>query len=285
MSYKPDEGILMAYLYGELEGAEKDKVERYLFEHPEARIELEKLQQVRHVMSHVKDKEVIAPPIVIGHSNKIQWNSPYVKTIFAIAASLLLIMVAGRLTDTNISLGDRQLKISFGDVPDANVHQAVNDQPLTVGVTANEVQDMINSSLTQNNEAMKASWNETQEKLDASVRQNLASNSDRIDQLMKQASSASQQQIQGFLASAQTENMRLVKDYFQLSATDQKQYIEDLLVDFAKYLQQQRTDDLRIVQSRLNNLEQNTDLFKQETEQILSSIISNTNSNVRTINN
>lgn len=285
MSYKPDEGTLMAYLYGELEGAEKDKVERYLFEHPEARIALEKLQQVRHVMSHVKDKEVIAPPIVIGHSNKIQWNSPYVKTIFAIAASLLLIMVAGRLTDTNISLGDRQLKISFGDVQDANVQQAVYDQPLTVGVTANEVQDMINSSLTQNNEAMKASWNETQEKLDASIQQNLANNSNRIDQLMKQASSASQQQIQGFLASAQTENMRLVKDYFQLSATDQKQYIEDLLVDFAKYLQQQRTDDLRIVQSRLNNLEQNTDLFKQETEQILSSIISNTNSNVRTINN
>ena len=285
MNYKPDEGTLMAYLYGELEGAEKEKVERYLFEHPEARTELEKLQQVRHVMSHVKDKEVIAPPIVIGHSNKIYWNSPYVKTILAIAASLLLIMVMGRLTDTHISLGDRQLKISFGDVKSQRVQNVADDQSISSGLTANDVQEMINSSLTQNNEAMKASWNETQQKLDASIQQNLADNSNRIDQLMKQASSASQEQIQGFLASAQTENMRLVKDYFQLSATDQKQYLEDLLVDFAKYLQQQRTDDLRIVQSRLNNLEQNTDQFKQETEQILSSIISTTNSNVRTIKN
>jgi hypothetical protein len=284
MSYKPDEGTLMSYLYGELEGVEKDKVERYLFEHPEGRMELEKLQQVRRVMSFVKDKEVIAPPIVIGTNNRFNWNSPYVKTILAIAASMLLIMVVGRLTDTNVSLDNRQVKISFGELQN-DPKEVIENQLSKPGLTADEVQAMINSSLTENNEMMKASWDETQEKLDASIRHNLAQNSNRIDHLMKQASSASEEQIKAFLASAQTENMRLVKDYFQLSATDQKQYIEDLLVDFAKYLQQQRTDDLRIVQSRLNNLEQNTDQFKQETEQILSSIISNTNSGVRTIKN
>jgi hypothetical protein len=46
-----------------------------------------------------------------------------------------------------------------------------------------------------------------------------------------------------------------------------------LLVDFSKYLQQQRSDDLQLVQSRLNNMEKNTNVFRQETEQILSSII------------
>jgi len=51
------------------------------------------------------------------------------------------------------------------------------------------------------------------------------------------------------------------------------------LVDFSKYLQQQRNDDLQVVQSRLNNLEQNTDVFKQETEQILSSIITTVGNN------
>jgi len=67
--------------------------------------------------------------------------------------------------------------------------------------------------------------------------------------------------------------MEQVKDYFQLTSTEQKQYIENLLVDFAKYLQQQRNDDLQFVQTRMNSLEQNTDILKQETEQILSSII------------
>lgn len=275
MNYKPDEGTLMAYLYGELESAEKEKVERYLFEHPDARMELEKLQQVRYVLGKVKDKEVIAPPIVIdSHSGRFSWNSPYVKTIIAIAASLLLVMVVGRLTNASLSIADRQLKITFGNP--SNAVQVVSN-PSPEGITAEEVQQMINSSLTQNNEMIQANWSETQQKLDASIRNNLASNSNRIDQLMKETSNASQQQIQAYLASAQTENMRLVKDYFQLTSSDQKQYVEDLLVDFAKYLQEQRQGDLQIVQSRLNNLEQNTDQFKQQTEQILSSIISNTN--------
>lgn len=278
MNYKPDEGALMAYLYGELEGTERERVERYLFEHPETRTELEKLQQVRQMMGKVKDKEVIAPPIVIDqNSGSFRWNAPYVKTILAIAASLLILMVAGRLTNTNLSFADHQLKISFGKPVDFALPQETNNQP-TEGISAEEVQQMINASLTQNNELIKASWSETQEKLDASIRQNLVSNSNRIDQLMKQTSNASQEQIQAYLTSAQAENLRLVKDYFQLTSSEQKQYLEDLLVDFAKYLQQQRNDDLQIVQSRLNSLEQNTDQFKQETEQILSSIISNTNS-------
>jgi hypothetical protein len=65
-----------------------------------------------------------------------------------------------------------------------------------------------------------------------------------------------------------------VKDYFQLSTGEQKQYIENILVDFAEYLEQQRNNDLQLVQTQLNSLQQNTDIFKQETEQILTSIIS-----------
>jgi hypothetical protein len=278
MNYKPDEGTLMAWLYGELEGTEKEKVERYIFAHPEIRLELEKLQQVRDIMGRVKDKEVIAPPIVIdNHSRDFFLNSPYVKTVLAIAASLLIIMVVGRLTNTSLSFEDRQVKISFGNSAEPTLPHVERGQP-AMSLTASEVQQMINNSLTENNELMKANWNETQQKLHASIQQNLVSNSDRIDLLVKQTSNASQEQIQSYLTTAQAENMRLVKDYFQLTSSEQKQYIEDLLVDFAKYLQQQRNNDLQVVQSRLNSIEQNTDQFKQETEQILSSIISSTTS-------
>jgi hypothetical protein len=120
---------------------------------------------------------------------------------------------------------------------------------------------------------MQASLRETQKQLDASIRSNLAFNSGKMDQLVREASTASQQQIRQFVDGIRTENMEQVKDYFQLTATEQKKYIENLLVDFAKYLQQQRNNDLQLVQTRMNSLEQNTDLFKQETEQILSSII------------
>ena len=70
MNYKPDEKDLMAYLYDELQGQEKEKVERYLLENTEAREELEKFHKLRTMMSSVEDKEVIAPPIVIGESGQ-----------------------------------------------------------------------------------------------------------------------------------------------------------------------------------------------------------------------
>ena len=67
--------------------------------------------------------------------------------------------------------------------------------------------------------------------------------------------------------------MKQVKDYFAMTSAVQKTYIENLLVDFADYLQQQRNNDLQLVQMKMNSLEKDTDIFKQETEQILTSII------------
>lgn len=272
MGYKVSEQDLMAYLYGELEGKDKEMVEQYLLENPEARLELEKLKQLRHALGHVKDKEVIAPPIFVGDSRPpFIWNAPYFKTVVSIAASLLIIMLVGKLSGLQIGYADSELRISFGKpiAPKKNV-TLIPAKSLSSG----EVQQMINASLQQNNVAMQQTWADTQRKLDASIVKNLASNSVKIDNLVKESSAASQQQIRDFVATMQAENVQVVKSYFQLSSSEQKQYIEGLLVDFAKYLQQQRNDDLQVVQTQLNSIQKNTDTFKQETEQILTSIIS-----------
>lgn len=268
MNYKPDEKDWMAYLYGELQADDKEKFEQYLLENKDARKELEKFTTLRQTLSSLDDKEVIAPPIVIGDGRqRFIWNIPYFRTIISIAASLLLLLVAGRITGTKVTLNNNEFILSFGESREAS--SATADP----GLSAQQVQQMINSSLQNNNSTFEASWKENEERLTASIRKNLAANSVRIDQLVRQASTASQEQVRDYVASIQTENMRQVKDYFQLTSTEQKNYIENLLVDFAGYLQQQRENDLQVVQTRLNSIEQNTDIFKQETEQILSSII------------
>jgi hypothetical protein len=267
MSYKPSEHDLMAYLYGELENPEREAVEKYLFENPEARFELERLRNVRTLLGEIKDKEVIAPPIFLNESkSRLLSDIPYIKTIASIAASLLIVILAGRLAGMKIQYESRELTISFGQTE----HQA---DPSVDVLSGEAVQAMINSSLNRNNESMQASWRETQAQLDESVNKSLALNSAKINKLVREASVASQDQVRQYVSSLQTENLQLVKNYFKLSADEQKQYIESMLVDFSKYLQQQRNDDLQLVQTRLNNLEKNTDVFKQETEQILTSII------------
>lgn len=272
MDYNGNENDLMAYLYGELEGKEKEDFEQHLLENPEARAELERFRRLRRAMATANDKEVIAPPIFVGdHQHRSIWNAPYFRTIVSIAASLLIVILAGKFSGLTIHYGDHQLTMGFGEVMKP---QQTVVTPSSSPMTSIEVQDMITSSLNENNQMMQASWNETQEKLDESVKKNMALNSSRIDNLVRKSSQASQDQIREFVSGLQAENMEMVKNYFQLTSSEQKQYIESLLVDFAKYLQQQRNDDLQVVQTQLNSLQQNTDIFKQETEQILTSIIS-----------
>ncbi len=100
-------------------------------------------------------------------------------------------------------------------------------------------------------------------------------NSKKMNELTKTASQASQEQVRSFVSNLQDQNLKLMKDYFQLSTADQKKYMENMLVDFSNYLQEQRKQDLQFVQAKVSSLEKNNNQFKQETEQILTSLISN----------
>jgi len=282
MAYKATEQDMMAYLYGELEGAEKEAIEKYLLENAEARAEFEKLKSLRSLMSSVKDKEVIAPPLFLGDGRRRMrfLDTPYIRTVLSIAASLLILMLVGRVVGMRMGWSNNELSIGFG-APVKRIEPAVIPMavpPVAASMTPAQVQEMINSALAQNNVAMQTNWEATQRKLSTSINNNLDLNSAKIDRLVKESSAASQDQIREFVAGMQTENLKMVKSYFQLSSTEQKQYIEGLLVDFSKYLQQQRNDDLQVVQTQLKSLEKNTDQFKQETEQILTSIISSVGS-------
>ena len=273
MSYKPNKAAWMAYLYCEMESEERARMELYLAENANARLELENMKALQKMLRTIEDKEVIAPPIVMdNHKTRSLWDFPYAKTIISIAASLLLIMVVGRLTGTSIASDETGIHISFG--PKA-VEKPVSGAPM---LTQAEVQEMINASLSENNNTWQQSLAENRLKIDESIRKNLAANtrnSERVDALIQQVASASKDQIAGYVASLQTENMRMMQDYIKLTSNEQKDYMENLLVDFSKYLQQQRNDDLRLLQTKITDVEQNNNLFKAETEQILTSLISN----------
>ena len=269
MNHKPDEATLISYLYGELEGAEQEKVETYLRDNPEEKKRLEEWSFARNAMTHLQDKEVIAPPIILGDNQRSIpfWKENYFRMSLGIAASLLFVLVAAKMLGLSAGYTQGELKIGFG---------VVEKTPKVVQpVTKQQVNDMIHSSLAENNEVLRTSWGAERQSLEQSIQKDLKSNSSRIDKLMVTASTANEEQVQRFVAQLQNDNLKLMKDYMQLSSTAQKQYVESLLVDFSKYLQEQRKQDLQFFQTRMTNIEQNTDQFKQETEQILTGLITN----------
>lgn len=254
----PDESTLISWLYGELDEVEKGKVEKYLQENPD---ELKKVRQfgdVKDIMGTLRDKEVIAPPLFMEDDDRKvipMWKTGSFRTIVTIAASFLLIMFVGKALDLNINYSNNELRIAFGERAESN---GVD------GLTPLQVQQMIDNSMTQN-----------RSELDAVIRQTLASNTSQINDLVKQASNASQADIRNFVSTLQRDNLAQMRDYLQLSAADQRKYTDNLVVEFSKFLQEQRSQDLNMFQTRFSRLEQNTDELKTETEQILASIISN----------
>jgi len=177
MNYKPDEGTLIAYLYGELDAAESEKVMEYLTQHPEELKTLQQLADVSRVMKQIQDKEVIAPPIFGDVSAKQVhfWQSSSFKTIMSIAASFILILVAARLIGPEITYSGGELRISFNG--SKKIEQVV--QPAQESLTPVEVQEMINSSLNKNNQVITAGWEDNQKKMDQSIKTSFAANSNK----------------------------------------------------------------------------------------------------------
>ncbi|MBS1952364.1 MAG: hypothetical protein OJF59_001976 [Cytophagales bacterium] len=265
MSYKPDDGTLMAYLYGELNDNEKEMLEKYFAQHPKEREKLKLLGDVRNIMSHAQDKEVIAPPVFAGTDNsRSLWQSGYFKISLGIAASILFLLMAGKILGPEISYSKGELRISFANKPAQKEKENLLNEE--------KIKELIASSLASNNETQKSIREGDQKKL---MQTWVDMNSKKIDMLTQSASQASQKQVQSFVAGLQEQNLKLMKDYFQMNATEQKKYMENLLVDFSQYLQEQRKQDLQLVQSKMNYFEKNNSQFRQETEQILTSLISN----------
>lgn len=263
MSYKPDEATWIAYLYGELGDDERELFERYLAEHPTERARLRELRDVRSIIGGIGDKEVIAPPVFIPeHDARPWWQARSFRISLGMAASIVFLLVAGKLIGPEIRYRDGELRISFSGKP------AEEKKPT---LTEQQVQAMIHNTLASHDESQRTERAEDQRKLMQTLTE---MNSKKIDALTRQASQASRDQVQAFVASLQDQNLKLMKDYFQLSSTEQKKYMESLLVDFSTYLQDQRKQDLQLVQNKMNYLERNSNQFRQETEQLLTSLIS-----------
>lgn len=274
MSFKPDQNTLVAYVYGELEAAEEAMVEQYISTHPDARQTVEQLQLTRKALHYVEEKEVIAPPIFLDDDKRHKtFGLPgYMKTIIGIAASLMLLLVAARLLQTEVSYHQGELSIRFGTPPPAQDKPVVQEQ--NTALTAQQVQLLIDASLARNNEDMATRWDASQQKFEQTLALNLRDHDKRADEVLQTAAAATQDQLRVFVAGLQRDNLKSMQEYMQLTAGEQNKYVEGLLVDFSKYLQEQRNQDIQFFQTRMNSIERNTDQFKQETEQILAGIIS-----------
>ena len=112
----------MDYLYGEMTPGEKKDFEQKLSENTDLRKEYAVLKSVRQELDKLKDKEVMEPFSTWGKYRSSSWLGSYsrrkiivFRPVTAVAASLLILMLFGFLTNFSISINDQGLFLGFGN--------------------------------------------------------------------------------------------------------------------------------------------------------------------------
>ena len=275
MSYKPDESVLLAYVYNELGAEDRAKLEQYLIEHPETKKELEEIKVTRSLLGKWPDQEVVEPSFVFDNpkvlvSSGSAWNSKLLQSIIGMAASIALLMMVGYFTNFQLSKNNEGWNVSMG-VPKQEIKP--DTSPI---LTEENVKEWMQESMATNNEAILSRINEVQDDLSGELNQQKRANSMALASL-KTNNQIDESLLQGYVDQLKDENKEILLSLVQASEVEQKQYVNQVLADFSTYLEQQRAYDLEIIQANFSNLRDNTEDNQLETNQLLASLITTVN--------
>ncbi|WP_420315902.1 anti-sigma factor family protein [Ekhidna sp.] len=259
MNYKPEESTLIAYIYNELSESERKKVEAYLSGNEKAKLELDELRSTLSIIGKLEDKEVDVPTftfndtshLVIGSKNQNWWKIP-----LSIAASIALLMVVGYLTSFKVSSQEGEIKIAFGEIENAN----------DLTFTESQVKAMISEALDQNNQLVNQKIENTQ--------------ADLVNQMNQNDPELDQKLLNNYLVRLRSYNAETIAGLLEESEQEQRRYTDQVIQDFAIFLDLQRQDDMELIQTQFENINENAERFSMQTDQILTNLMTSENTQI-----
>ena len=256
---------LMTYLYEEMTIEEKQNFEKILESDPELKQELESLKRVRKDLASVKDKEIVEPMTITDDPRTISWrthpgtrNIISLRSVFAIAASIILILTIGYLTQFHIQYQNGNLLVGF------------NQQPVSIenaSLTKDQIAKLVKHEIEKN-------YGHIENRLaysDSSVNAKLASIESGAG---NQGSSAiTKMDLENYIRLTQNNQTQMLKDYLQNTGVQQQKYFETVLTQFSDVIQEQRESDMYMIKRNLVNMKENQDQQTQETNQVLARLL------------
>lgn len=262
---------LITYLYDEMSMEERQQFEMAMENNPELKREFEELKDIRKGLASIHDKEVMEPFFLWGKNGLSSWatlfkrrNLLMFKPIIAVAASLVLVLLVGYLTNFSIIYENKSLYLGF-NTPDKG------DQ--TTGYTNEEIASLVNQEIAKNNAYIFSKLTETENSFDT----RFAALEGGTDISMKSdylpSDLVTQKELDVFLTQVRNNNLRVLNTYLQSSSVQQQDYFQAVLKEFSTYMENQREEDLRLIRRSLVDLQENQQAQKAETDQILASIL------------
>jgi hypothetical protein len=257
---------LMEYLYGEMSNAEKKEFEALLIGDKELQKEYNELKNVREELAKLEDKEVMEPFSIWGHTRSgliragKHRRSIVLRPIIAVAATLILLMLVGYATDFSLRLNGQGFSLSFNK-QEASVEQ--------VALTEDDVKRILADEIENNNARIAADLSDEKELVDARL-VNLESIVEK--QKKKNKDVVRDEDLQKFLTSVKQQNTEMLQQYLSQASTQQQEYFKTMLTQFNDYLQEQRVEDLNMVQSGLLEMKYSQTQQKLETDQAIAKL-------------
>jgi|GEM_PF-2981776 len=285
MKNKPDPAQLISYLYGELQGEEKRQFEARLAASPELAEELRETGQLLGDLHPLPDVEAppppvfLAPPVVAAPENAPVAGSGsrlgrLAQAVLAVAAGLSLLLVAGALTRTDITLNRDGLAVRFGAERAAPASETAEMRKLVAGL-----KDDIRSLKRENADVQAV---RIRQEL-AGIRQTLTELKGRVEQERsrppvqaaagKSRRQVSEAQLNQLLASLSEENLRLIEEAFQAAGEQQQRQLQESLAGFANYLNRIRAEDTELVLASIEELDRKSESKFRETDQVIDALL------------
>lgn len=267
MKYIPTEQEIIDYLYGEMSADDRKRMQQYLDKNPEKAEEIAGLNDTRVALGKYEDREVIAPDYPNEDSKSINTKTvPYWKSIMAVAASIALLILIGFITDLKISYKNAQLTVAFGEVK--NEQPAVDQQLATLQkMVADLSKKQLQPEATDQLKTEIIDYMQAQQK----------SQNQMIDRRLAQFTKGGKEALDQYAQELKLSNATAINQYVANASLDQRAYLEDVLIDFTKYMEEQRIQDRKFYIDHLVDMKYESELKQQETEQLLSSIINKVN--------
>ena len=231
-----DKTKIIEYLYGEMSPEEENAFKARLAKDPVLRKEWEAMNNTRAFLKDHMDEIPMSHPLVVKTGKKNIFKSKW----WAIAASLALLMICGKLLDLRVSVGNGQLAIHYGAQAEEK-----QEQPVLPVLTLEELAASI--------DGLKKDLIDRIDKYQGEVE-----NTDAQLETYKNSMSA-------LVNNLKSDQERLTRDLWQQFTDDQKEYTALLVDDFVEYVDLQRQQDLRLINESIYNLAQ---LIQMETEQM-----------------
>jgi hypothetical protein len=284
MKNKPDPAQLISYLYGELQGEEKRQFEAQLAASPELAEELRETGQLLGDLHPLPDVEAPPPPVFLAPPVAAPMENVPVahpagtlgrlaQAVLAVAAGLSLLLVAGALTRTHITLNHAGLVVRFGAEVPAPADEAAEMRKLMAGL-----KNDIRALKGENTEVQAVRLRQEL----AGLRQTLTELKVRVERqgsrplvqvTAKSRRQVSEAQLNQLLASLSEENLRLIEEAFQAASEQQQRQLQESLAGFANYLDKIRAEDTELVLASIEELDRKSESKFRETDQAIDALL------------